>query len=73
MPVKIVDGPGGKMAVQTLEPVRAQEVYPAIAVSQVKDGVYVVDFGQNIAGVCRIAFQEHESRSDHNHFPYGIP
>ena len=54
MPVKIVDGPGGKMAVQTLEPVRAQEVYPAIAVSQVKDGVYVVDFGQNIAGVCRI-------------------
>lgn len=53
-PVKRVPAPCLQMTVQTLEPVREQETYRAISVSPVKSGVYVVDFGQNIAGVCRI-------------------
>ncbi len=54
IPVRIVKDPGGVMTVQTLEPVRTQEVYPAICISEIKKGTYGVDFGQNIAGVTRI-------------------
>lgn len=52
--MRLLPSPGGRMSPQTLESVRSGEVYPAISVSMVKDGVWSVDFGQNIAGVCRI-------------------
>ncbi|MBQ6645664.1 MAG: family 78 glycoside hydrolase catalytic domain, partial [Clostridia bacterium] len=39
---------------QTLEPVKPQEVYPTRSVTSVGDDVWLVDFGQNIAGVCRL-------------------
>lgn len=51
---QFVDAPGGRMTPQTLEPVSAHETYPALTVSEVAPGVYGVDFGQNIAGVCRL-------------------
>lgn len=56
---KKVQAPGGSMMLQTLEPVREQEVYPAISVSTVKKGTYGIDFGQNIAGVVRIRLPKH--------------
>ncbi len=55
---RILPAPGKKLVAQTLEPVRNQEVYPAISVSMIKPGVWSVDFGQNIAGVCRLRLPE---------------
>ena len=43
----------GKMTPQTLEPVCCREMYPAISVVR-EASADIVDFGQNIAGVCRI-------------------
>ena len=53
-PAKLTGAPGGVMQPQTLEPVCEQEIYPAVSVQPVAEGVYGADFGQNIAGVCRI-------------------
>jgi len=46
--------PSENLVPQTLEPICEQEIYPALTVNEVAPGVYGVDFGQNIAGVCRI-------------------
>lgn len=50
--------PGGRMEPQTLEYIREQEIYAAKSVCQVESKVWLVDFGQNIAGVCRIRIPE---------------
>ena len=57
--LRLLPSPGGSMQPQTLESVRSGEVYPAVSVSMVKEGVWSVDFGQNIAGVCRIRIPAH--------------
>lgn len=49
-----VAAPGGRMIPQTLEPICEKEIYPAVSVFSPREGVYVADFGQNIAGVPRI-------------------
>src|SRR5699024_2532030 len=49
---RVCPAPCEKMCVQALEPVRAHEEYPAVSVMEVKPGVFVADFGQNIAGLC---------------------
>lgn len=46
--------PGGRPRLMELEPIREQEVYPARRVIPLREGVQVVDFGQNLAGVCRL-------------------
>lgn len=51
---RVFPAPCEKMCVQALEPVRAHEEYPAVSVMEVKPGVFVADFGQNIAGLCRL-------------------
>lgn len=48
------EGPGGRAAVMRLEPIREQEIYPVQTVIPLKEDVCVVDFGQNIAGVCAL-------------------
>jgi len=53
-PVKTLDPPGGKMQVMTLEPIREKEVYAPLTIFEPREGSYVVDFGQNLAGVTRI-------------------
>lgn len=45
---------GGIMVPQTLEEICGQEIYEAKALNQVENGKWIIDFGQNIAGVCRI-------------------
>jgi len=53
-PVKIAAVPCIRMIPQTLEPICEKEVYPVQSVFSPKPGIYVADFGQNIAGVPRI-------------------
>lgn len=53
-PVAKAAGTGGIMVPQTLEEICEQEIYEAKAVNQVEEGKWIIDFGQNIAGVCRI-------------------
>jgi len=50
--------PSEKIVPQTLEPICEHEIYPALTVNEVAPGVYGIDFGQNIAGVCRIRIPE---------------
>lgn len=49
------------MVPQTLEAVCEQEVYAPRTVFQVAEGVWGIDFGQNIAGVCRIRIPSYMS------------
>ena len=49
-----VPQPCEKLMPQTLPPVREQEIYTPMSVSQVAPDTWSVDFGQNIAGVCRL-------------------
>lgn len=52
-PVAVSEGPGGELRPMTIAPILEQETYPAIDVFEAKKGVFVADFGQNIAGVLR--------------------
>lgn len=54
LPVAITDPPCQTLLPQTLAPIRAQERYAAKSVCEVAPGVWSVDFGQNLAGVCRL-------------------
>lgn len=54
LPAKLVAAPGGQARLMDIPPVREQEIYPARTISPLEDGSLVVDFGQNIAGVCRL-------------------
>ncbi|MBQ8817440.1 MAG: family 78 glycoside hydrolase catalytic domain [Clostridia bacterium] len=49
-----VAAPGGVYRTATLEPIRAQEIYTPKSITYIDEGKYLVDFGQNIAGVVRI-------------------
>ena len=51
---RFVEAPGGIAASMELEPIREQEIYKVRTVTPIRDGVYVVDFGQNIAGACSL-------------------
>ncbi len=46
--------PGGSMVPQTLEPIREKQVYKPLSVTEPQPRVFVLDFGQNIAGVVRV-------------------
>lgn len=59
--VKVVDSPGGVLRPDILEPIVEKEIYRPKSIYCSEDGVFVVDFGQNIAGYCHIklpAFME---------------
>lgn len=48
------DGPGGKLASASLEPIRVMETLQAGKITQPKAGVFVFDLGKNIAGWGRL-------------------
>lgn len=50
----LMEPPGGELQEQTMPPMRRVEELPPAAVSKVRPGLYVVDFGQNFAGWTRI-------------------
>ena len=59
--VLVVDPPGGIMRPDILEPINEQKTYRPKSIFCPEEGVYVIDFGQNIAGYCHIklpAFME---------------
>ena len=51
---QLTDAPTTVMELQKLEPVRVGHVYMPRSVSQPQNGVFVFDFGQNLAGVCQL-------------------
>ena len=53
-PVRVTAAPGGKNDVMTLEPIRHQEEYAPIDVYPWGEDGCILDFGQNLAGVCRL-------------------
>jgi hypothetical protein len=48
--VRAVDGPGGALQPETIEPVKGFERFAAVQATHPKDGVTVYDLGQNFAG-----------------------
>ena len=51
IPVKAVPAPGGEMRPMILQPIRTNGYYYPLEITTPKPGTFVVDFGQNIAGV----------------------
>lgn len=48
-PVLVVDGPAGALKAQGIPPITVDTVYPTVAVTEPRPGVYVYDFGMNCA------------------------
>lgn len=53
-PVQMVSAPGGKLIAQMQEPMRVIEKLKPVNIYNSKSGGYVVDFGQNLYGMCQI-------------------
>ncbi len=49
-----IEGPGGEMRPMTLQPIREMDVYAPVEITEPRPGLFVVDFGQNIAGVVEL-------------------
>ncbi|MFZ4546354.1 MAG: family 78 glycoside hydrolase catalytic domain [Bacteroidales bacterium] len=53
-PVQLVLPPGGNLIAQMHEPMRVIEKLKPVSIYNSKSGGYVVDFGQNLYGMCKI-------------------
>jgi alpha-L-rhamnosidase len=53
-PARLLPAPAGRLAAQVHPPIRVDRVLPAVAVTEPKPGVFVVDFGQNLAGMAEL-------------------
>ncbi len=53
-PVQMVSAPAGKLVAQMQEPMRVIEKLKPVSIYKSKSGRYVVDFGQNLYGMCQI-------------------
>lgn len=58
-PVRVVPAPGGKMIVQSLEPIVRKETRRSLSVILLKPDTYIVDFGQNTAGFAALKLPCH--------------
>lgn len=56
-PVDVFPSRSVKIEWQSFQPIRAVKTVEAVSVSRAKDGLFIYDFGQNLAGVARIAVQ----------------
>jgi alpha-L-rhamnosidase len=56
-PVDVLDRQDAKLVAQPNEPIRVSRELEPRAVTEPRPGVYVVDFGQNLAGWCRARLQ----------------
>lgn len=59
--VRIAECPTLKMCLQTLPSVQDQEVYSPVCIWELEPDNFVVDFGQNIAGVCELRLPDEMS------------
>lgn len=57
-PAVEVSAPGGKMRPMALEPIKQTAEYPAIEITTPQPRMFVIDFGQNIAGVVRMVLPQ---------------
>lgn len=57
LPVEICSGPGGKLLPMNIPPIDIVENYEPIDVFYLKEGVFVYDFGQNMAGYCKVTIK----------------
>lgn len=57
-PVFMVVTPIGKLSAQLIEPIRIITEYKPISITNPKPGLYIVDIGQNIAGVIKAVFPQ---------------
>lgn len=48
------DAPRGVLRPMALEPIRMRETYSPVAMTEPERGTFIVDFGQNLAGVARM-------------------
>ena len=53
-PAVAVEAPCKSLRAQVLEPILEQKEYKAVTISSPRGDVRIFDFGQNIAGVCRV-------------------
>ncbi|TAN37089.1 MAG: alpha-rhamnosidase [Verrucomicrobia bacterium] len=51
---KLVAAPQGKLVAQALPPIRADQVLKVVKITEPKPGVFVFDFGQNMAGYAEL-------------------
>lgn len=58
-PVTVIHPREPKILWQSFQPIRAERTVQPIAVTSPKPGVYIYDFGQNLAGVPRITLRGH--------------
>jgi len=56
--VLINESPCKEMRPMALEPIRIVDEYPALEITQPKKGMFVVDFGQNLAGFARLVLPD---------------
>ena len=53
-PVKLVEAPLGKLAAQMMPAIKVHEVLKPVKLTEPKPGVFVVDVGQNLAGMAEL-------------------
>jgi alpha-L-rhamnosidase len=51
---EILPPPGGALSARRMAPIRVMQAFKPIARTNLKPGVYVFDFGQNLVGWCRL-------------------
>ena len=53
--VQLVDAPKGKLVAQQMPPIRAGRELAAVKITEPRPGVFLFDFGQNMAGYARLS------------------
>ena len=53
-PVSAIDAPNVVLSAESIQPIEVVETLPARAITSPKPGIWVVDFGQNFSGWCRL-------------------
>ena len=51
---RFTNAPGGKFRLMTVEPIVEKEILKPISIYKLKKKYFILDFGENIAGVCRV-------------------
>ena len=51
---KLVEAPGGKLAAQMMPAIKVHEVLKPVKITEPKPGVFIVDVGQNLAGMAEL-------------------
>ena len=51
---QVVSAPGGKLSAQMMQPIRVTATLQPVAIKEIKSGVFIYDFGQNLVGWCRL-------------------